>query len=73
MGKFTEARWAILIALMAALTSGFVLLLLPKSPSPATVNGTLRITLDEPIRVQRGSERLVPSPVPTATLYAPTN
>lgn len=67
------AKMALFVAIVALLMSGSVLLLIPKSASPATVNGSLRITLDEPIQVQRVSKTPQPTPIPTATLYAPAN
>lgn len=73
MSVVMTARVAVLVAIVSLLMSTVVMLMIPKSPSPATINGSIRMTLDEPIQVQRESKPLSPSPIPTATLYAPTN
>jgi len=62
---------AILLAAIAATTSIAVLLMGPGEPAVVKIPERIRLEIDQQVTKHKGPTELAPSPVPTATLYAP--
>lgn len=67
----TTSLAALLVAAIAAATSIAVLLIGPGEPPVVKVPDRIRLEIDQQITKHRPPTDPAPSPVPTATLYAP--